>query len=88
MRKGGARNYINKYVSPDICFTVLSKILEKYVASSLSNFLCNNNLLYELQSTFGSGHSNETALIRLTDQILMNMVNDEVTGLVFIDFRN
>ena len=26
-------------------------------------------------------------LIRLTDQILKNMDNDEVTGLAFIDFR-
>lgn len=57
------------------------------MASSLSNFLRNNNFLYELQSTFRSGHSTETALIRLTDQILENMKNDEVTGLVFIDFR-
>ena len=29
----------------------------------------------------------ETALIRLTDQILTNIDNDELTGLVFIDFR-
>ena len=46
-----------------------------------------NNLLYELQSAFRSGHSTETALIRLTDQMLTNMDNDELTGLVFIDFR-
>ena len=57
------------------------------MASSLSVFLRDNNLLYELQSAFRSGHSTETALIRLTDQILKNMDNDEVTGLVFIDFR-
>ena len=31
--------------------------------------------------------STETALIRLTDQILTNIDNDELTGLVFIDFR-
>ena len=57
------------------------------MASSLPVFLSNNNLLYELQSAFRSGHSTETALIRLTDQILKNMDNDEVTGLAFIDFR-
>ena len=57
------------------------------MASSLSVFLRDNNLLYELQSAFRSGHSTETALIRLTDQILKNMDNDEVTGLDFIDFR-
>ena len=61
----------------------LSKILEKHVASSV--FLRDNNLLYELQSAFRSGHSTETALIRLTDQILKNMDNDEVTRLVFIN---
>ena len=57
------------------------------MASSLSVFLRDNNLLYELQSAFKSRHSTETALIRLTDQILKNMDNDEVNGLVFIDFR-
>ena len=57
------------------------------MASSLSVFLRVNNLLYELQLAFRSGHSAETALIRLTDQILKNMDNDVVTGLVFIDFR-
>ena len=35
----------------------------------------------------GQGTTTETAFIRLTDQILKNMDNDEVTGLVFIDFR-
>ena len=43
-------------------------------------------MLYELQSAFRSGYSTETALIRLTDQIL-TMDNDQLTGLVFIDFR-
>ena len=62
------------------------KSFQKHVASSLSVFLRDNNL-YELQSALRSGHSSETALIRLTDQILKKMDNDEVTGLVFIDFR-
>ena len=57
------------------------------MASSLPVFLSKNNLLYELQSAFRSGHSTETALIRIKDQILENMDNVEVTGLVFIDFR-
>ena len=84
--KGGAQNDINNF-RPISVLPILSKILEKHVASSLSVFLRDNNLLYELQSAFRSGHSTETALIRHTDQILRNMDNDEVTGLFFIDFR-
>ena len=86
LHKGGARNDINNY-RPILVLPILSKIREKHVASSLSVFLRDNNLLYELQSAFKSRHSTETALIRLTDQILKNMDNDEVNGLVFIDFR-
>ena len=86
LHKGGVRNDINNY-RPISVLPIPSKILEKHVASSLSVFLRDNNLFYELQSAFRSGHSTETALIRLTDQILKNMDNDEVIGLVFIDFR-
>ena len=44
-------------------------------------------MLYELQSAFRSGHSTERALITTTDEILFKMDIDEVTGLVFVDFR-
>ena len=47
---------------------ILSKILEKNVAISLLEYLQENDLLYELQSTLCSGHSTETALIRMTDE--------------------
>ena len=64
---------------------ILSKIIEKHVANSLLKYLQENNLLYELQSAFRSGHSTETALIRVTDEILFKMDNDELTGLVFVN---
>ena len=60
-------------------FPVFSKILEKHVVSSLFKFV-QDNLLYEFQSAFRSRNSTEAALIRLTDQILTNMHNDELTG--------
>ena len=68
LHKGGARNDINNY-RPISVLPILSKIFQKHVASSLSVFLRDNNL-YELQSALRSGHSTETALIRLRDQIL------------------
>ena len=85
LHKGGARNDINNY-RPISVLPVLSKILERHVSSSLSVFLRDNNLLYELQSAFRSGHSTETAVIRLKDQILKKMDNDEVTGSGFYRF--
>ena len=60
---------------------------KKHVANSLHKFLRDNNLIYNLQSAFRTWHSTETPLIRLTDEILLNMDKDEVTGLVFVDFR-
>ena len=44
-------------------------------------------LLYELQSAFRAGHSTESALISLTDQVLSNLDKDKLSGMVFIDFR-
>ena len=58
---------------------ILSKILEKHVANlqTLKN-LSENNLLYELQSALCSCHSTEWNF---------KMDNDEVLGLVFVDFH-
>ena len=47
----------------------------------------NNNLLYTLQSGFRRSYSTETALIRLTDQLLSDMDKDKVSGLVFVDYK-
>ena len=51
------------------------------------SYLVKNGLLYKLQSAFRKGYSTESALIKLTDQILFNMDNDEVTAMIFVDFR-
>ncbi|CAB3999344.1 Hypothetical predicted protein [Paramuricea clavata] len=51
------------------------------------SYLVENRLLYHLQSAFREGHSTDSALINLTDKILFNLDHDEVTGMVFVDFR-
>ena len=86
--KGGQQRERNNYRLISV-LPILSKIIEKHLANSLLylRYLQENNLLYGLQSAFRSRHSTETALIRIKDEILFKMDKDEVTGLVFVDFR-
>ena len=46
-----------------------------------------NASLHRFQYGFRRNVSNETARIRLTDQILFDLDNDKVTGLVFVDYK-
>lgn len=82
----GSKNDKNN-CRPISVLPVLSKILEKHICEHLCNFLKENDLFHHLQSGFRKSHSTETALIRLVDQLLFNLDNDKVTGLVFIDYR-
>ena len=66
---------------------VISKILQRHIATSLSTYLHSYDLLYNLQSAFQPDHTTETALIKLTDELLFNMDNNMVTGLAFVNFR-
>ena len=50
-------------------------------------YFIHEGALYELQSAFRAGHSTESALISLTDQILFNLDEDKLSGMVFVDFR-
>ena len=66
---------------------LLSKIFERHIHTALYNHLNDNNLLYNLQSGFRKTYSTETALIRLIDQLFWNLENDQISGLVFIDYK-
>ena len=86
LHKDDVRDNKDNY-RPISVLSVLSKLIEKHVARSLMNYLVQNGLLYHLQSAFREGYSTESALINLTDKILFNLDQNEVTGMVFVDFR-
>ncbi|CAB4035230.1 Hypothetical predicted protein, partial [Paramuricea clavata] len=65
---------------------ILSKVIERHFHDSLYAFLNENNLSYTRQSGFRRGHSTETTLIKIIDELLFNLDKDKVSGMVLIDY--
>lgn len=62
-----------------------SKVLEKVVANQLNAFLANTNTLDKFQSGFRTKHSTETALLRVSNDILMAADSGECAVLIMLD---
>ena len=63
----------------------LSKIIEKVVLLQLHNHLHRNNLLYPLQSAYRSGHSTETALLKIVNDLLSALDDSQISLLSLLD---
>jgi len=65
--------------------SVLSKLLERLVVRQLLDYLTSADLFPTLLSGFRSGHSTETAILRVLSDIILVVDHGDVAGLVLLD---
>ena len=60
----------------------MSKVLEIVMDRQLRSFIEDNNILPQMQSGFCSGHSCETALLNVSDDIFRGLYQGYITVLI------
>ena len=65
--------------------TYISKLIERVVAARFNTHMKENNLHEIMQSAYRSGHSTETALLKVKDDILQAIDNHQCVLLILLD---
>ena len=80
-------NDLNNYrpVS-NLCF--IAKILEKLVLSQVPSYLNSHNLYNTCQSAYRPGHSTETALLKVVDDLYPSLNKGNISVLALLDFSS
>uniref|UniRef100_A0A3P9I249 Reverse transcriptase domain-containing protein n=1 Tax=Oryzias latipes TaxID=8090 RepID=A0A3P9I249_ORYLA len=85
LKKPGSDPNLFNNLRPISNLPFISKILEKIVASQLYDHLKHNNLLEPFQSGFRPSHSTETALLKITNDLLIAADSALLTILILLD---
>ena len=70
----------------NLCF--IAKILEKLVLSQVSSYLNSHNLYSTSQSAYRPGHSTETALLKVVNDLLLSLNKGNISVLALLDFSS
>ena len=85
LKKPGLDTEMFKNYRPVSNLSFLSKVIEKVVAARLLEHMSENNLLDPMQSAYRKGHSTETALLRVHNDILSAVDKGNGVGLILLD---
>ena len=80
----GNVNEMSNY-RPISILPAISKVLENHIHCNVYKYLTDRSLLYETQSGFRKHHSCQTALLRICDDLLQNIDNGRLSGVLFLD---
>ena len=69
IKKTGLEPEILKNYRSVANLSFISKIIEKAIATQIHDYLINNDIVDNLQSAYKAGHSCETALLRVYDDM-------------------
>ena len=72
IKKQGLDSEIWKTYRP-VANSFISKIIEKTIATQVHSHLINNDIAYNFQSAYKTGHSCETALLRVYNDIVITI---------------
>ena len=70
----------------NLCF--IANILEKLVLSQVSSYLNSHNLYNTCQSAYRPGHSTETALLKVVDDLFLSLNKGNISVLALLDFSS
>ena len=84
--KQGEPSDLNNY-RPISVISVIAKVFEMIIYDQLYNFLTNEDIFYDHQSSFRSLHSTVTALLETTDTWAFNIDRASVNAVVFLRFK-
>ena len=85
LKKPGLDHTILKNFRPISNLQFVSKLTEKAVAKQITEHMSTHGLFPSLQSAYRKYHSTETALLKVKNDLLLNMNNGHVTILVLLD---
>ena len=76
----------NYWPVSNLCF--IAKILEKLVLSQVSSYLNSHNLYNTCQSAYRPGHSTETALLKVVNDLFPSPNKGNISVLALLDFSS